>query len=245
MSTIITVLLIALIVSSVWNLLSLKGIKKLNRLNKEMTDDRYFELKYKIEYITAIIVVVLGVGGFFGYKWFDEIKIDAAKNLKEKTNQYDNKFDSIDSKLKLTENIIRLYSGKLDEYEKHSNNIQSSQEFITKKIQNSSGELSGITEKIKAINEKNIIKQDFYIIDNLKIDTQDTNYVHRFYFKDLHTLLGDKLPIFSKPPFLIAVPENLIEIDIISINSEYFEINLSSYFEDINPGIFSLMISQK
>lgn len=232
MDTILIVLLIALISSNVWNWFSLRDLKKHNRSKQVITDERYYELKYKIEYITTIVVVVIGVGGFFGYKWFDGLKKDTADKLKNVTDLYDIKFDSIDKKIESKKYTLNDYEAK--------------QENIDKKVENSDKKLSVISNRIDIINKKSIIKQDFYIVDNLKFPaTENGNWYARFYYKNLKTIGGDSLPFFKKSPFLIAVPENQFELTIKYIGREYFDIETYNRLGDDDTVKFSLMISQK
>jgi heme/copper-type cytochrome/quinol oxidase subunit 2 len=135
----LTVLVIILIVFSVWNLKSSYDLKKFNKSKVDLKDDKYFELKYKIEFITSIAIVVISVGGFFGYKASDEIN-KRANNLK-------NRLDALDS-------LIIAKKDTLYNYDTKTKNLNDS--------------LIRISDRIRVINSKNIVKQDFYIADNLK-----------------------------------------------------------------------------
>lgn len=246
MIQILVVLLIALIAFSVWNLFTLKDIKKHNRSNQVISDERYFELKYKLEYITTITVVVVGVGAFFGYQWFDGIKKDAEKNLVEKTTLFESKYDSIKCKLKQTDDSLRKYQKMMAGNEYYFKKFQVSQKNISDSINRSAKELFSISKRIKIINEKNIIKSDFYIVDNLQINLKyDADYRYKFYYKDLVTITGDKLPVFNKTPFLSINPENGIQVFITELNKDYFALMLISIDGNIDVGRFSIMLSQK
>jgi hypothetical protein len=234
MTPLLIILIFALVIFNVWNLLSLKELKKYNRSYRELKDDRYYELKYKIEYITTIVVVVIGVGTFFGYKFFEEFKKNATNNLNTVTKNYEIKLDSIGK-------IIDSKKFVLNDYSKM-------QDSIDKRVKNSDNLLSILTDRINVISNKNIVKQDFYIVDKLKFLIGIKGGA-TFYFKDLLTLSGDKLPTFNKPPFLVVVPENSVEISILRIEKDYFKIDVPSFLstdgEDIDTARFSIMLSQK
>ena len=244
MTTFFVTLLIALIALSIWNLISIKGLKKYNKSSIQITDDRYYELKYKTEYITTIVIVVISVGAFFGYKWFEEIKKSAADNLKNKTDLFEAKFDSLKLKIRSTDTSIIKYQSLVVFYKNSFDNLLHNQEKIDKNIQNSDNELSVIIKRIQALNNKNIVKQDIYLID-IKFPMNNSKQIHRYYYKDLTTTLGDKLPVFNKPPFLIAVADNIIDLWVMTIDKDYFEVSTGDYSGLPDSVRFSIMLSQK
>src|SRR5690606_24780098 len=98
-------------------------------------------------------------------------------------------------------------------------------------------QIKTIRNLIEEINEKNKIKQNFYIVDSLKMDVSDINqFGHHYYFKDLHTNLGDKLPEFVKPPFVIPMPSGSSSIELFDIDEEGFSagrfVEFSNDFDD-------------
>jgi DNA-dependent RNA polymerase auxiliary subunit epsilon len=238
MIALLIVLVIALIGFSVWNLFSLKDLKKYNRSKQEIKDDRYYELKYKIEYVTIIAIVVFSVGAFFGYKWFEEIKKDASENLKEKT-------DSLYSEIESLRTSIKPLRDSVTGYKNIVNKLNLDQKDVGNNIQYSREELSNLKSEIKTISNKSIVKQDFYIVDNLKFSVSDANFKARFYYKDLTTIIGDKLPLFNKAPFLVAVPENPAILTILQIEKDYFDIESGSSSGPVDSAKFGIMISQK
>jgi 5'(3')-deoxyribonucleotidase len=75
------------------------------------------------------------------------------------------------------------------------------------KTKNLDKKLTDISDKITITGNKNIVKQDFYITDNLKFSLSIDDKI-RFNFKDLKTLAGNPFPTFDKAPFLMIVPQN-------------------------------------
>jgi hypothetical protein len=224
MNTLI-VLVIILIILSGWNLKSLWDLKKFNRSKLELKDDRYYELKYKNEFITTVAIVVIGVGGFFGYKMSDEIN-KRADSLKTR-------LDSLD----------RLIISKKDTL----TNYEEIQDRIDKRVKISADSLTVLSRRINVINNKSVIKQDFYIVDNLEFPIAIKAEPFRFYYNKLTTIGGDPLPTFKKAPFLVAVPENASTLTIVYIGREYFEIDCGMTLGPTNPDTakFSILISQK
>lgn len=111
-----------------------------------------------------------------------------------------------------------------------------------------------ILERIKELNKKNILKQESYIVENVVYDEAkaDKNSFQKFYFKDFKTILGDKLPKFTKAPFVLPVSNQGASIQILNVTSESFDLGLPAFL-GINPsslkndkytGTFYLVISE-
>jgi hypothetical protein len=211
----LTVLAGIIIALSVWNLITLYQLKKSNKSKQEIKDDKYFELKYKLEFITTIAIVVIGVGSFFGYKVSDGFNLRVVE-LKTK-------LDSLNKTIKLKKDTINTYDLKTKDLNKRFEDLSS---------------------KITVISNKNIVKQDFFITDNLKFKFgQDT--VSRFYFNRLKTLVGDAFPTFDKPPFLVIVPKNGANITLTDLNKDYFEVVSVMSLGEIDSAKFGIMVSRK
>lgn len=232
-------LLIALIGLSVWNLYSLRDLKKYNRSYRELKDDRYYELKYKNEYITTITIVVFGVGSFFGYKFFEDFKKDASDKLKYKT-------DSLSFEIKSLRMSLNPIRDSVNEYKNIVNKLKSDQNDVGNNIQNSYGQLFQLKREINTISNKNIVKQDFYISDNLKFSLSGKGVITKiFYFNKLKTLVGEPFPTFEKTPFLVVVPENSAVLALEHLNKDYFEVSCGEYAEPLDSAMFGIMVSKK
>jgi heme/copper-type cytochrome/quinol oxidase subunit 2 len=155
MIAILIVLVITLIGFTVWNLISLKELKKYNRSKQEIKDDRYYELKYRIEYITTIGLIIISIGAFFGYKWFEEIKKDASDNLKSETEKFEIKIKSLYSEMEYTDSTIKSYQDSVAYYKKSVGDIIDKQNVIDYKADYSRDRFNQLSEKIDVINNKN------------------------------------------------------------------------------------------
>ena len=229
MNTLI-VLVIILIILSGWNLFGYYDLKKFNRSYRELKDDRYYELKYKTEFITASVLVVIFVGGFFGYKLFED-----ADNLKASITNSANRQDSLDNR---TDSLELVLESKKDTVTSLDNQIVVSV-----------GKLKTLSDKIDIINNKSIVKQDIYIVDTIQFNSTDTC---RFYYKDLKNIKGEKLPVFDKPPFLAIFPGGGYLFSIYKKNKDYFILLLrDGSFAGLNGQgddsvkFFGIMVSQR
>jgi len=251
MINLLVVLLIILISFSVWNLVTLRNIKRYNYSKVNLSDDHYYELKYKLEYLTTIVIVVLSVGGYFGYHWFEDIKIDAAKNLANKTKVTEQKFDSINFKLNVTDYKVNDFNDKIIEYQSkaksisdNQNKLVADQNIIRNSLTMSKDSLTGLSNKIDKINSKNILKQNFYVVRDIQyvLDKTDGN---KFFFKDLITTTGDKLPQFEKIPFVSISTGDGIELWISELTKESITLDESRTRTDLKVAKINLMFSEQ
>lgn len=234
MNTLI-VLVIILIILSVWNLFGYYDLKKFNRSYRELKDDRYYELKYKNEFITASVIVVISVGGFFGYKLFDDAK-KTVDNLKVE-------IDSLGKVLEAKKDTVSYYEV-----------MQTSLDSRIKTAES----------KINKINDISIIKQDLYLVDkilfthnpntNTNIPSTSGTIIPdtlRYYYKNLKNIKGEDLPVFDKPPFLAIVPESGYFYNIVEKTKDYFilediGVQLGGIAASENSGqYFGIMVSQR
>lgn len=226
MMTILVLTVIALIVFSVWNLLTLREIKAKSRNNeKELLDQKYFELKYKIEFLVAIFTVLVALAGFLGYNSIQNAKSEIQSNLNKEVSIIENRIKNTDKTISDKDSIVNRLNGKLNVISENSSTTENT-------IKNQKERLNLLVNKIEVINKKNIIKQNYYIVSlkNYKYDENDTTN-HKFYFKDLKTNLGDNLPNFKIAPIVIPVSESAITI--LSVNKESFKVgNMGGFATD-------------
>ena len=226
MNTLI-VLVIILIILSGWNLFGYFDLKKFNRSYRELKDDRYYELKYKTEFITASVLVVIFVGGFFQYKFFDDVNKTA---------------DNLTHRLDSLGRVLESKKDSVSNYQVMQSSLVKSQNSLDNRIDSSE-------KRINIISNKSIVKQDIYIVDRIQFNSPDTC---RFYYKDLKNIKGEKLPVFDKPPFLAIFPGGGYLFSIFEKNKDYFIIEaMDGSFaglsgQVVNSGkYFGIMVSQR
>jgi len=97
MTIIIILVGVSLLVFSIWNLISLKRLSKNStKKDKQLNDSKYYELKYKSEFIIAVFSIVATVAGILGYNSITSAKNEIKADLLAKTK-------SIDSIINITE----------------------------------------------------------------------------------------------------------------------------------------------
>lgn len=226
MMTILVVTVIALIVFSAWNLLTLREIKaKSKNPDKELNDQKYFELKYKIEFLVAIFTVLVAIGGFLGYNSIQNAKSEIQANLNKEVSLIENRIVKTDKSIRDKDSLVSELMTKLNDIRENTSTTENT-------FNNQKEKLNALVNTIDVLNKKNIIKQNYYIVSlkRYKYDENDSTK-HKYYFKDLKTNLGDNLPIFKTAPIVIPVSESFITI--LNVNKESFKVgNMGGYSSD-------------
>lgn len=240
---IVYILLLVICVFSIMSFFSLRKLKKQQYSNTNFTDDRYYELKYKLQFISSVGIIIIGVCGFLGYDTFDRFVYKFEKqtdSLNLKIQEYDKKISAIDT-------VIKKYDGKIQAYNKVLKNLDASKNRLSGNMFSSNQQLASLVDTIDIIKKRNILDKSFYVIDNLIKKNDDK--VERFYFKDMSTIIGDKLPNFNEKPVLFIIPQSGAQIMTKTITTEYIEVGFSGYgsFEESTPlsFAFGLLIAKR
>lgn len=277
----ITIIGIALVVLMIWNLISLKELKEKSIIDRSLSDPRYYELKYKQEFFVATVSLVATVLVIFGYNSLQNVEralkddfVQKTKLASVRTDSIFNFFDSsINSRISSTEKHLEEISStssvlmkgtetKLKEaqetvgnYTLKLNILSKKQRDLEKRNLESDQLLNGYSKRIEDLNSKNILKQNFYIVDGLTYDTrvydtlknQESAY-KVYYFKNMYTTVGDRLPIFRVPPYLVCTIENSINGatgNVKEITTESFKFTYSSWSDTNRITKFSIFVSDK
>jgi len=206
MTAIIVILLLALLSVSIWNFKTLNDIKKLGKENRTLSPDaKYFELKYNIQFLVGLSTILIAVLGVLGYRSLDDVKSQLSDNLA-----------TISTTIEEKENTTKELDFKITKIAESANAIDLA--FNQVKV---------LESKVKEINSKNILTQNYYIVSPLKIEL--TMGVEKIiYFKDLMTNTGDRLPVFKFPPLVFGTLNSNTSFMIYSITTSSFKIASST-----------------
>lgn len=197
-----TILLFIIVVLLIGDLYFLNRIYKKGKKGIEIAlDEKYFELKYNINLLKAISAILIFGIGYFGIS-----------SYKEFTDKINNNFnDTIKSK-----NIeFQKISKKVDSLEILINTIKSKYQVLDHKI--------SITNNSFKYNPR------IYVVSDLKFSNSnfESGVPLKVYFKDLKTIFGEQLPIFSRPPLInvqvISVQGLSIFIDVFNVTTTSVE----------------------
>ena len=266
---------ISLIILLIWNLVSNRQLKTQARTDKNLSDPRYYELKYKQEFFIATVSLIGTVIVVFGYNSLQNVEKALMDDFSKKTTKISVRTDSIinyydtliNKRFIITENNLKSISNNsisllqkttlqventqqsLQEYKNALGNLNLQQLEADKKVKN-------VQYRIEDINSKSILKQNFYLVDSLIFDTKvwDTakseEYAYKtYFFKDMKTIYGDRLPDFKKPPFIIATVEDMPNGQsgsIKEITNKSFKFNLATWRDERSRVFqFSILVSEK
>ncbi len=232
MEKITIILIVTLIIFTIWNIINVRTFKKILSNNENrIADDKYFELKYKTEFIIAAFSGIVFVVGYLGYGSLNNAENQLQKVIQDSLKIYE-------TALKEKQLEINELGNHLDEFSFIQSNFFKEQAKFSKNQTNLRADIyrqenritagkidiDSLDKKIIAINNKNVLKQNFYLIDDYKIIIKNETWLPRIYFKNLETNLGDKLPEFKKPPFIILKSFVYFDYPIEEITLDYFQL---------------------
>jgi hypothetical protein len=187
MSQFTVVLLIAiscLICLFVWNGLNFRTLKKLSsQKDKELNDAKYWELKYKYEYLIAIVALITAAAGFLGYSSLQSIEAAVKNDFNKKVDSVKTTLQStyadVNKKLLSAKDSVTTLNAKVKNAQfqvEESSAVLSKlmgQQFELKKSgYQSQNSLKELSNQIDSINNKNKIKREFYLITNIPLTGQ-------------------------------------------------------------------------
>lgn len=192
--------------------LNKKLIKKFSE-NKQsiFNDEKYFELKFRIQLIITTATIIMIIGGFIGFNSLKNIK----DNLSTEINQYRLNF--------------RIYDSTLLSYKKQIAKLDTKRLLIEEALTTSSGETDGLKIELIEIKKKYSQKIKTYIIKDIEFEREFVGE-KTIYYRDIETIEGNELPKFSKPPILNILDYGLNEIHIVDNTIDYFKFMISGYF---------------
>ena len=242
MSQFTVVLLIAifsLIILFVWNGFNYRSLKNLSDLSKkELNDAKYWELKYKHEFLIAIVGLITAAAGFLGYNSLQSIESAVKRDFDEKVDSVQKNFqvasEDINIKLRTAKDSLKLLNGKFKSSESllqrnssNLNDLNGKQSFLKEKGDLMQNKLLSLSNEIDTLNKSNKIKKEFYLVTNIKLTGLSDPTT--FKFANLKTSTGDRLPQFKKPPIVLTAYLEKAEIKISSITATEFQVQVFDY----------------
>ncbi|MGE0076447.1 MAG: hypothetical protein AB7S48_01155 [Bacteroidales bacterium] len=204
---------------------------KRNENETSISDEKYYELNYKIQLLIASTSIIVVVGGFLGYNSITSIKSDYNDNVK----QY---------KVKL-----KQYDSTLNYYKKLVVSIDSQRIQTIEALNVSVKETNRLKTDLINLQKEFSPNVSTFIVKNIFFDRDKSENV-RVYYKNLKTIEGVRLPSFDDPPILTILNSGTSTIYLLNITSEYFEyiqgisVELQDPNENKKNSKFDLMITK-
>jgi hypothetical protein len=234
MSKLIYILITIGIISSIFSALAyiqiwrhIRQFKSNYRFTSSLTDQKYFELKTRQDFIISIGSILIALLTLIGYGTLNDIKKEYEDQAAVGRNQVDS----------LTRESIKKYLTLDTLTDKFKSTIK--QGLLT---------VSVLKQKVIEISKKDVIRQNIYIIDPLRTGDykQDQEEFRTIYFKDLLTISGKHLPNFSTPPSLICFSTTFAVMIVKDVTSESFKVRSDITSDPTGENIkFSIWVSQK
>lgn len=199
----------------VFDFITLNKIRKLGSKDKSMIpDEKYFDLKYKIQYLISIFSVILFIVGFLGY--------NSLKNIETKiSDKMSASIGELDSRIQHSDTLITRHEKSLNEFEIEQKKIQN-------KLKKSNKDVLSLSDSVNELMKKTFLNPQIYICQFLFDEKKDGDPNGEiFYFKDIPTIDNNELPLFKKEPSLFFSATG-IQIEIIEVTKDYFRIGIFS-----------------
>lgn len=215
------VIAVAVLIFSYWSFAIIK--KHVNRFNNNfkhsssLSDEKYFELKTKQEYIIAASALIFSVISFMGVSSIKEIKKDLNNSLATETKKLEN--------LGRTAEVTNeSFSGLSIKGKTIEDSLRSAMNLVEK-----------LKRRVSEISSKDVINLNIFIVDPLVVGdfpiAKEKYYAdfRQIKFNTLKTISGDKLPDFKVPPSIICFPSNNATIRVTDITKDGFKISADMF----------------
>lgn len=227
---IITVIIFAILIVSIVNVLTLFQMKKTSKdkTSSDIPQERYFELKYRIQTFITIASIVIIVTGLLGVKTYSDLKTEISAPLNDTINNLRSRVEIINNDIGDYINKIDYYDSVFNKYTADLEATNKSKEDVTKNIEHLTSQVGELDANISGITNFSSLK-NIYIVDSVFIDLQQRTRkgIKKRYFSQLQTIDGKSLPKFNTPPIIlnnVSTYGNIIRF--YNVTNEYFEFEL-------------------
>lgn len=191
----------------------IRAFRKSHLFSSSLTDEKYFELRSKQEYIIACAIFLISGITFLGYDSLSDLKTEISSDFEKRKKEFTILVSQADSAKQVA---LRA-----------SYDVQQAKSDVSL----TRSEAAGIIKQLTEIRSKNIIQTNIYIVDGIKFS--DYKYEKDGYrtisFSSLRTISGQRLPDFKKLPSLIATSADGSIIDIRDLTTKSFKVSSHSY----------------
>lgn len=209
----------------------LNSFKKGYKHFSSLTDEKYFELKARQEYIIYSSILVFSVITFLGINSINDLKQSMSKELEIERRKLDS----------LNKDALNKYFGLNKKGDAFSSSVDSA---LT--------DLDKLNRRMYSLSKKDILNQNIYIVDPINLSSYklESDEYRTIKFEDLNTISGVKLPKFKAPPSIIGFSSTEAWLIVKDVTSESFKLRLD-YIQSEKSGLngsnikVSLWISQK
>ena len=239
--------LIAIIVFNIWNTITLRAIKNKPLRKDQINDAKYWELKYKIQFLVSSFSAIVIIAAFLGYNTIDNIKESVSKEINQKLDSTKRSVVALEAKQNEIGQRIDSTGSTILKYQDIILGLSSKQLNVKESLKLSSADLENLKGKILEINRKNILQQNIYIVDTIQFEiaklNEDQSKIIRF--EELVTINGDRIPTLTTPPFILPISNQGCEYHVSDVTNTSFKLILWSFPGDVKFAKVTLFITAR
>ena len=207
MSPIVVIIAIIVLGIAIHNLIIVRRLLALSKISShQLSDERYFGLKSKIELYTIVFSILIAVLAYLGINSYNEITNRVQQEMLDKLSIYDNRLGEVDSILTEVEKFVRDFDIE--------------REAISTVLATTSKDAKELEQNINVLAQRKITSINLILVPDVDIDLFEDKEYH---FKDMVSLSGRKLPIFSKAP-RVYIPSGIDGIS--EVTKDYFKMEI-------------------
>ncbi|KAA5532635.1 hypothetical protein F0919_17795 [Taibaiella lutea] len=208
---------------------------KQTHANARIDEAKYYEVKYRMQYITAVFPLIIAVVALIGRKELSSISDSISSTIHGKLDpELKNAQDSInvlrDSQDLMATRFIDIQTkyqqldGKYNDLINKDKNTSTIVENTGSSADNLSRKVNQLAEVINSISDKDIVKSGVYVIRNVPFNKKQGGDMVKYYFKDIKRSNGEGLPTFPNPPIVYIETVNYDEYKLMEVTNEYFTV---------------------
>jgi hypothetical protein len=200
------------------NIISTNRLRKGLPIVDKLKDERYFELKYKIEYIITVALFLLGVTTIGGYNIWNSSQSEI-QELNDSISSIQNKYTQIND----------AYINAIRKESLFTNAIRDNDSIHKAKVLDLENRYSALNSLYSSLNHDAVKKSSIYVVKDLIY--KDANcQEQKYYFKNLISSENHPLPLFYRPPYILSLfGDHSSVISLRKITKDYFTISICQY----------------
>jgi hypothetical protein len=219
---------ISILILLIWDISILHRIYKLGKKGEAfIPDERYFELKYNINLLKGLATILIFVVGFLGYGSYNDLSKKVGSDINEIVDAQKDSISNLNKEIESFRSSIVAFKKSID-------GVVSQKDNVTKELASYQREFSKTKKKLESLDKAISQNTKLYIVESLEFpfNIEDRNTKDcKFYFKEMKTITGIKLPEFEELPS-VKVEGSRINLTVTNLTRDYIELSHSNFWGD-------------
>lgn len=247
-NTFIILFAIVIIVFNIWNTFNLSALLKRPLKVDALNDQKYWELKYKMQYMITVFSIILFIVGYLGYNSLQGVKESVRKEFQGSMDSLTSRIDSFKLKLSDYSSIADNQFERIDSIRKTLIRLGLKQSEVSRFLSGTFQSATDLSARVDELINNDQLRQNMFVVDEvaykMNLATSGEALYTTYYFKDLKTVNGNSLPKFTKRPYIIGLSNESIDLKVANITTESFDLMVYSYpgDRDITKDFFITLV---